>query len=828
MSFTRTNEGRVFFKNADNDDQPTTPIIKTPIKTLTEKREPIMPRDNTQMQILMLLKSLNMKLKSSKDDQAVLKSEVEAYKKTIKDIESKTNEQQGHYIDLEQKFSRKQSEVSKKAERVESHVKKTLEQISEAKELVKTLEEKSAEYESSFSDIKDISKKQTLTLNTIKDEISAQKKLDKTIVEKQKLLEKKQDEQGEKMVSNVAAYVALTKRVSESEARHEALDNKIEDARSDYIKLDRKLDKTIEDRNRILRKVERIEQAVMETRDALNAKAMVLLTDQGAVAGVHMPQVSEQTLQTDPMVLNRRLQEEALMPWWQRPVRLKGTSLALVVVIVLLVGWIASSMMNASSNRAPYSSPAYEDTPTVSLDSAYGDDAYSPNHSQNAVKPESVASKTTDTDSYGTSVDYASVYGANTNHSNLDTSISENSKVEDMSSDTSPQLTEQYGITIHEGYSDPYQISEKPRNVPARPSSEEILDLNDEEKILETFSQSPEKVAKALNQIEPGNPDQSNIAPVRQADHTNTATYTPPKKIEIPTPTDGQKIAYIQSLKARMSPDKTLSDIAKKIETQAFQGIPEAQHDMGALYVAGHGATKQNFDRAIFWFTEASQNGIANAKYNLGVLNHQGMGVEKNIDRAMTLYRDAAKLGHPEAQYNLGIANIEGIGVPYNPNKAAQFFQQAADQGITEAAYNLGLIYENGLLGQPQPEEALTWYQMAADSGSPEAQSALEQLAKSLGIKVEDVRRIVDKVRGASASSFSAPTHDAPDHILISAVQNELMRRGLYPGPVDGKMGPMTKSAIENFEASANLQITGAPSQDLLVYLRGTATPYLR
>jgi len=159
--------------------------------------------------------------------------------------------------------------------------------------------------------------------------------------------------------------------------------------------------------------------------------------------------------------------------------------------------------------------------------------------------------------------------------------------------------------------------------------------------------------------------------------------------------------------------------------------------------------------------------------------------------------------------------------VPYNPKNAAYYFEKAADQGVTEAAYNLGLIYENGLLGQPQPEEALTWYKIASDAGSPEAQSALEQLANSLGIRVEDVKRIVDKVRSSSKTASAQSVQNAS--YLVSEIQGELMRRGLYPGPVDGMVGPMTKSAIQTFQQAANLNVTGQPSNELLNYLRSTS-----
>jgi peptidoglycan hydrolase-like protein with peptidoglycan-binding domain len=51
---------------------------------------------------------------------------------------------------------------------------------------------------------------------------------------------------------------------------------------------------------------------------------------------------------------------------------------------------------------------------------------------------------------------------------------------------------------------------------------------------------------------------------------------------------------------------------------------------------------------------------------------------------------------------------------------------------------------------------------------------------------------------------------------IITDIQRELLRRGLYEGPVDGVLGPKTDSAIRDFESSAKLKATGEPSEEVL------------
>ena len=777
MGFKKTSEGRVFFKSPDNDDAPATASVAAPKDKTTEKpvkAKPAITKNNTQMQILLLLKSLNTKLKDSKADQSAIKKELDEYKSTIKSLEKKTEKQQGDYIDLEQKVATKQNEVSKKTTRVESSVKSTLKQLEEAKDLVKQLEEKSESYDKSLekikSDVKVHTQKQNKNVETLKETIDSKTQ---TLEKKQKSLENAQKIQGEKMVDSVATYVALTKRVGDAETRQDALDNKIEDTTSEYLKLDRKIDKVIEDRNRILRKVERIEQAVLETRDALNAKAMVLLTDQG-VSGVTMPQITDQTLQTDPMALQRRLHEEALLPWWRKPVRLQATSLGLLMLVVLLLGWIMSAA-NRPDPVVRTIAPVAQPPPKVILSAPKNDDK------QTLNAP--LIEKDTNTAQIVKTKDSQPNFQLEYNDNKGDMKTSENTQKEIKTPTTSSNIRS------------------------------EDLDIDNDAQMLAAMEENPEIVAERLNQIEP-----QNIAPA------NNQYQKPDKVLEAkpiaPPPVPVISNAYITALKKRIKPDPNLSDIAKKIEIKAFEGVPEAQHDMGAIYVSGNGKVKQDLKRAILWFQEAANNGVANAKYNLGVLYHQGMGVEKNLDKALELYTQAANSGHPEAQYNLGIAYIEGIGVPYNPQKASQYFEGAAKQNIVEAAYNLGLIYENGLLGKSQPDIALAWYKHAADSGSPEAKSAMEQLATSLGISTEDIDRIIQNVK--KTNNVFSDTQNQKD--LISKTQNELMRRGLYPGPVDGVMGPMTRNAIEAFQKSANIEVTGQTSADLLKYLSASSS----
>ena len=84
----------------------------------------------------------------------------------------------------------------------------------------------------------------------------------------------------------------------------------------------------------------------------------------------------------------------------------------------------------------------------------------------------------------------------------------------------------------------------------------------------------------------------------------------------------------------------------------------------------------------------------------------------------------------------------------------------------------------------------------------------------------------VPKERTRSRPETSAPVAEvAPDPALVRDIQQALAERHLYGGVVDGKMGTMTRSAIEAFERDAGLDRTGTPSEKLLARLRTPVPP---
>ncbi|MCB9988483.1 MAG: SEL1-like repeat protein [Rhodospirillales bacterium] len=486
-------------------------------------------------------------------------------------------------------------------------------------------------------------------------------------------------------------------------------------------------------------------------------------------------------------------------PWWQRSFHVQAIGMAATILVAGIVGWSASSLQQSMTTRGAASSTvAAAETAESNPAADYADNREAP-------------------DENGLIIPAFSTVGA---YENPET-MSAEELLAAMAEDPDALAAKLNAI---EPEAAPAVVPEEPQEIANQGTGEndaiELAALTPQDKV-ETAPPPPPPVQQA---VKPPTP------PARDAD---IEKFIADQKSDTP-------------VRQRIAEDKNLPAVIKEIEAKALDGVPEAQHDLAAIYTAGHGGVAVDYKKAAQWFREAAIAGVGNARYNLGVLYHQGLGVDRNVDEAIRWYRAAAALGHPEAQYNLGIAHIEGIGADYNPQVAARFFEQAAQSGIMEAAYNLGLIYENGLLGTPQPQEAMRWYQKAAEQGSPEAQMALDQLSKAnkppvdlrSGAAVAPQTRktaaappeaenidpeILDGLhiprKLSSADMSAAPEVSNKERAVVAQIQEQLERFGLYPGPADGIMGPRTEDAIRSYQASYNLTQDGRASEALLVHM---------
>jgi TPR repeat protein len=549
------------------------------------------------------------------------------------------------------------------------------------------------EYRKSLNELEDKAEKSEKAYLALENKIKSRDAIDNEITQRQARFERALKDAEGKLVQAAAGQNLLDTRIKNTEDFQAGITSRIDEAVTQQARLDRQMEKIGQDKARMLRKVERMEEILTETQDTLKARALVLLTDQSAAAQ-SLPQIAAYGDKPD-------LSGDDI-PWWRKSFRMQGVGMASMVIAALLFGWTINQMQQP----AIPSIAVLENGGIARLD--------------------------------------------------LDSKKWEPVSATSASAEAAQGVSEAPEATLT-----PLDVNAATAVPEQTPEAQEVLNASDEQ-LMAALEENPDQLAAQLNEIAPAAAQELDIpaSPVPNAP-VQTGPYNPLKGLEAKAFAQDPQIANLVAkekgsgtLAERVQADSTLPGPIQNLETQAFSGVPEAQHDLAAIYTAGRGGVTQNFDKAAVWFREAADSKVANASYNLGVLYHQGLGVERDIDRALYWYREAAKLGHPEAQYNLGIAHIEGIGTDYDAPLAAAFFETSANQGVVEAAYNLGLIYENGLIGgSAKPEEALMWYKVAADGGSTDAKAALSQLSSALNLGDKDVNAMSEKLQSIYSST---------------------------------------------------------------------------
>jgi len=157
------------------------------------------------------------------------------------------------------------------------------------------------------------------------------------------------------------------------------------------------------------------------------------------------------------------------------------------------------------------------------------------------------------------------------------------------------------------------------------------------------------------------------------------------------------------------------------------EGNAEAMFNLGLLYANGQGVT-QDYVRAREWYEKAAEKGFPSAMGNLGVLYHNGQGVAQDYGKAREWYEKAAEKGFPRAMGNLGVLYHNDQGVAQDYAKTRERYEKAAANGNATAMLNLGQLYEEGWGVAQDYGKAREWYEKAADKGEPRAKAQLEQL----------------------------------------------------------------------------------------------------
>lgn len=233
----------------------------------------------------------------------------------------------------------------------------------------------------------------------------------------------------------------------------------------------------------------------------------------------------------------------------------------------------------------------------------------------------------------------------------------------------------------------------------------------------------------------------------------------------------------------------------------ASQGFGGAQVNLGVMYLRGRGVT-QDHRTALDWLTRAAEQGYVGAQYQVGLLYATGVAMEHDFGAAAKWYAKAAKQGHVKAQYNLGVLLDNGQGVRQNQRVAADWYRKAALAQVGDAQFNIGAMRLAGDGVKQDPARAHAWFSLASYIGNLDVRNRAiavrAQVEKDLNHRDLTRARVLayrfyDQGNGRLSSKVG--------RALVLAMQAALAVEGFDPGPIDGEIGPRTRTAAESFMA---------------------------
>ena len=166
--------------------------------------------------------------------------------------------------------------------------------------------------------------------------------------------------------------------------------------------------------------------------------------------------------------------------------------------------------------------------------------------------------------------------------------------------------------------------------------------------------------------------------------------------------------------------------IQKRIEA----GDAEAMLFLGSQYYFGGCGLKKDVQKAIEFWTKASELRSIGAHYELGHSYYNGDGVEKDEAIAVGHWQHAAVKGHVESRHQLGVVKCN----ERNYHLAMKHFLISANMGDKLSLDQIKEMFMRGYATKTQYAEALEGYQAAVE----ETKSHQREKAKGLEAAMRD------------------------------------------------------------------------------------------
>lgn len=186
--------------------------------------------------------------------------------------------------------------------------------------------------------------------------------------------------------------------------------------------------------------------------------------------------------------------------------------------------------------------------------------------------------------------------------------------------------------------------------------------------------------------------------------------------------------------------DAQLPEALNLYRKAADKGSTSAMVELGVLYATGSGVAKDQAE-AHALFERAADAGNPRGVINLVALADNG-GPPLDPVRARALLAKAANSA--EAEFQLGLMNANGVGGPKDDVAARALFERAAAQNHAGALEWLGSFAEAGRGGPKDVATAKAYYERAAALGDENAKQGIRRLNCPLMLSDKRGNRLTD------------------------------------------------------------------------------------
>ncbi|MBM3645255.1 MAG: SEL1-like repeat protein [Alphaproteobacteria bacterium] len=292
------------------------------------------------------------------------------------------------------------------------------------------------------------------------------------------------------------------------------------------------------------------------------------------------------------------------------------------------------------------------------------------------------------------------------------------------------------------------------------------------------------------------------------------------------------------------------------VRARAEGGDTAAMDELAQRLIQGIGVTRDQSAGA-GWLLRAAQSGSGQAAFNVGVMYERGFVVARDSTKAVEWYRRAVEANVPTAKHNLALLLRDGKGAARSGREAVDLLRSAARQGMAASMFTLGDTYERGDVVPKDPPLALAWFAITAEFERQANRGTETTLAKTATQRAQvlqraltpaeleraqsvgrtEFREIVEALQAAGivprppsraapvAAPAPPPEPDPPgwprtQSEQIAAIQQALLDLKLLRDKPDGAIGPVTRTAIRDFQRAQGLRETGESSRELFVALR--------